>query len=626
MKYMNKTGIVAMTGLMLGVASCSDFSDYNTAPEDVGNSSYKTLWQNISENPELSDFAKVIKATGFESNLDAPRFFTVFAPINETFNVDSVLQITKTVTDPVTGGEKEVFDTATVVKEFIKNHIVEFNHPINEALKNSTLMSLNTKTHTFSAAGYGDAKFSSLLNLPSNNGVMHMVKGNEGFYTNIYEYLDRVDGCDMFRDYVQQYDIEYIDESNSILGPVIHGEQTYEYIEYAHRNEVVNRLINAGLENEDSSYTVLFPNDEAWQKSYDRISQHYKYLATTSYMDLESLHGKNTTQGSSKNFKATEGKTDVKIGEPEFLTDSLTKSSMMRNLAFSHNNPRNEVLQNGNGTDKDTLYSTNKNYVVSAGSLEDHTQETYKMSNGFVRVVDSIPFQPWDTFEPVIVSRNVGRYLNARTSSDFYTQYQRDQLLEKRDTLFKYVPKFLYERMLGSYVKNDKYFQFISAEVENPAKQPELDFMLNNDVLSTKYHIYVVTVPDEVLTAVEGVEQPAPKPYYISFYLSYTTADNTQKKVQLRLNPDADPSWGPVELNDSKHSIVTIPGYVNVIDLGEFEFPISYYRQKAYPSLMMCHTKTFATPSARNTYHQNLRVAGVYLFPVEADTYFKNKE
>ena len=85
MKYMNKTGIVAMTGLMLGVASCSDFSDYNTAPEDVGNSSYKTLWQNISENPELSDFAKVIKATGFESNLDAPRFFTVFAPINETF-------------------------------------------------------------------------------------------------------------------------------------------------------------------------------------------------------------------------------------------------------------------------------------------------------------------------------------------------------------------------------------------------------------------------------------------------------------------------------------------------------------------------------------------------------------
>ena len=199
-------------------------------------------------------------------------------------------------------------------------------------------------------------------------------------------------------------------------------------------------------------------------------------------------------------------------------------------------------------------------------------------------------------------------------------------MLQKRETLFKYVPKFLYERMLGSYVKNDKYFQIISAEVENQAKQPELDFMLNDDVLSTKYHIYVVTVPDEVFTAVEGVEQPAPKPYYISFYLNYTTADNTQQKVQLRLNPDADPSWGPVELTDSKHSIVTVPGYVNVIDLGEFEFPISYYRQKAYPSLMMCHTKTFATPSARNTYHQNLRVAGVYLFPVEADTYFKNKE
>lgn len=626
MKYMNKTGIVAMTGMMLGLASCSDFSDYNTAPEDVGNSSYKTLWQNISENPELTDFARVIKEAGYESNLDAPRFFTVFAPINETFNVDSVLQITKTVTDPVTGEEKEVLDTATVVKEFIKNHIVEYNHPINEALDNSTLMSLNTKTHTFTVAGYGDSKFSSLLNLPSSNGVMHMVKGNEGFYTNIYEYLDRVDGCDLFRDYVQQYDIEYIDERNSILGPVIHGEQTYEYIEYAHRNEVVNRMINASIELEDSSYTVLFPNDEAWQKSFDRISKDYKYLATTSYVDLESLQGKNTTQGSSSSFKGTEGKTDVKIGDPEFLTDSLTKSSMMRNLAFSHGYPRNDALLSGNGTDKDTLFSANKNYVVSAGSVEEHTVESYKMSNGYVRVVDSIPFQPWDTFEPVIMTRSVGRYLNAKLSTTFYTQLQRDRLLENRDTLFKYVPKFLYERMLGSYVKNDRYFQYVSAEVDNQARQPELDFMLDNNVLSTKYHIYVVTVPDEVVTAEEGVEQPAPKPYYLSFYLNYTTADNEQKKEQLRLSPDADPSWGPVELTDSKHSIVTIPGYVNVIDLGEFEFPISYYRQNAYPSLMMCHTKTFATASARNTYHQNLRVAGVYLFPVEADTYFKNKE
>ena len=115
MKY---TKIIAATGLTLAMASCTDFSDYNTAPDDFGATGSKTLWQNLSENSNLSKFAEIVEKSGFKSNLDVPTYYTLFAPLNGTYNADSVLQILES-------GLTE--DTARVLKEFVKQHIVQYN-------------------------------------------------------------------------------------------------------------------------------------------------------------------------------------------------------------------------------------------------------------------------------------------------------------------------------------------------------------------------------------------------------------------------------------------------------------------------------------------------------------------
>ena len=612
MKYINKLGIVAMSGFVLGVASCTDFADYNTSPDNIGGTSDKTLWENIESNADLSQFASIIEKSGFSETLNSPRFYTVFAPKNGSFNADSVLEL-----------DKEV-----ILKEFVKQHIVEYNHPVNSAIdeaENKTLLSLNTKSHSFTTAGYGDAGFTSNINVPASNGVMHIVNHNEGFYNSIYEYLDKIEGCDMFRNYIKQYDEEYIDEANSILGPTINGEQTYEYVEYAHRNNVINRLMNAKIENEDSSYTVLFPNDEAWTKSYDRISKDLKFIPKLSYMDFSQ---NNTTAGAS--IKATDAKTDLTISAPEYLTDSLTKANMVCNLAFSHGYSINDVLLNGGGTKADSVFSRNRLRLVSAKDVEDHTLEKYRMSNGYVRVVDSIPFQPWQTFEPIHFSRNVGRVLPANTCQLYYLNVK--DLMTTRDTLFKYVPQFIYDRIMtdGKSLSDDDNFYYVSHVGLSNSAVPELDFIVHN-LRSTTYHIYVVTAPDQLLD--DGVTRITTnmKKYYLNFYLNYTDADNVQKKVELKLNPNADPTWGPQSVTEkigtkNVTSIVTEPGYVNVIDLGEFTFPVSYLGLDAYPNLMMCHTQTFNNATKRKKYEQYMRVAGVFFFPVEADTYYKNYE
>ena len=612
MKYFNKINIATVSGVLLGMMSCTDFSDYNTAPGESSLSAGQTLWQNIQSNPDLSQFATIVKKVGFDSNLDSPRFYTVFAPKNDTFNADSVLEL----------------DDAQILKEFVKQHIVEYNHPVNNAIEeDATLLSLNAKSHSFSSTAYGDAFYTENINQPSSNGVMHIVGHSEGFYNNIYEYFDKVEGCNLFRDYVKQYDEKYIDESNSVLGSVVHGEQTYDYIEYAHRNNVVNQTMEAQLENEDSSYTVLFPNDEAWQKSYDRISKGYNYIGKISYMNFSTLNFPNTAGAT---IDATIGKSDITVSAPEYLADSLTKYSMVRNLAFSHCYDTNEVLRDGNGTVEDTLYTCSKHYLVSAEDVEEHTVENYKMSNGYVRIVDSIPFQPWQTFEPVLVTRSIGRVLMTAGSAGLFTNetMSKSEIRNSAtDTLFNYVPQFIYDRMLTDKYSDDENFRFVTTTELTLASAPELDFALRGGVRSTKYHIYVVTMPDQIYDNEERTS--VVRPYYLRFWLNYTDASNKQVKTELKLSETAIPTWGPRAVTEkisgkNVTSIVTKPGYVNVIDLGEFEFPICYENTEAYPNLMMCHTQSFGTAAKRNKYEQNMRVAGVYMFPVEADAYFKS--
>ena len=617
MKYINKIGVMIVTSGMLVATSCSDFSDYNTAPDDFGLTGGKTLWQNISENDELSKFAEIIEKVGYKSNLDAPTFYTLFAPKNGTYNADSVLQILES-------GLPE--DTAIVLKEFVKQHIVEYNHPVNASLGETTLLSLNSKTHTFSSVNYGDATFTNYINVPASNGLLHVTNGKEGFYTNIYEYLDKIEGCDLFRDYIKQYDEQYIDEANSILGPTVNGMKTYEYIEYGHRNTVVNGILRAQLESEDSSYTMLFPNDNAWTKSYSRVGEDYKYLSKMSYINLSN------TSSTGSTIKTTDGKTDVTItGAPAYLTDSLTKKMMMTNLVFSHCYPCNEVLLSGGGTEVDSVRSTNDNLLVSAKDIENHTLETYRMSNGYVRVTDSIPFQPWATFEPVIKTVKYGRALNgtAQELTSLKEQFKRGG---ERDTLFKYLPDYFYDYLLGEKSSDSRTFSYVSTNSSSPSAVPELDFAIvsNNGVcrvLSTTYHIYVLTIPNQILDSEEDGVITNPKPYYLSFYINYTDSTESGEPVikheQLFLNENADPSWGPREVTESKvRHIVTEPGYAQVIDLGEFTFPVCYYGTEAYPSLMMCHTMKFNTASRRNSYEHELRVAGVYFIPVEANDYF----
>ena len=41
--------------------SCSDWNDWNTVPSDVNMAAERTLWENITEKPELQNFKQILE-------------------------------------------------------------------------------------------------------------------------------------------------------------------------------------------------------------------------------------------------------------------------------------------------------------------------------------------------------------------------------------------------------------------------------------------------------------------------------------------------------------------------------------------------------------------------------------
>ena len=135
----NKYIFAALAGAALMAASCTDFDDYNEAyVGDEGNNSGLTLWQNISGNEQLSDFAKLLERTGYSEKLKASQFYTVWAPLNGTYNYDEIA----------------AHDSTWIMQRFLNSHIANFNYQVTGNVERS-VHTLNEKS--FELLGSGSA-------------------------------------------------------------------------------------------------------------------------------------------------------------------------------------------------------------------------------------------------------------------------------------------------------------------------------------------------------------------------------------------------------------------------------------------------------------------------------------
>jgi hypothetical protein len=495
-------------------------------------------------------------------------------------------------------------DSATVLKQFMQQHITEYNYPVSAALDSTTIVSLNMKHHPFTQTSFDGFSYNA-VNMAATNGVMHKLSGMSEFHNNLYENIDDLEGCDSIKKYIQQYDEYYLDVNASVIGPLRDGKQTYLDSVMKKRNNVIRTIMRADLEDEDSTFCMLVPNDKAWNAAYAAINPCYNYMAKLDYMDL----AKKTT-ATSKDTKATDAKADKAAEATSQLQDSLTRRNIVNNLVFSAGYPQNGPLF-GKGTlaSEDTVITTGGRLLRNANQVMDHTLAVREMSNGITRTIDSLTFDSWNTYNPVIRTARPDAVLKV---AKLTTHNVPLDSLAGRASLFSKVPRMFHQWL---FPKTSRFFSYVavdSANIEGTTGKPEFCFALN-DVRSATYHIYVITVPAQV-------EEPQAdlKPYYLRFYLSWTDDANKQQLTVLPQGSNKDLEMTTDEgTNTNKLTYIGDPGLVNVFDLGEFTFPVCYYGLDAYPSLMMVHTKSYTSSANRKKYDQQMRVAGVYLVPKE---------
>ena len=562
--------------------SCSDFDDYNTVTPDASLSATQTLWENIRQNTQLSDFASLLQKAGFDDELNQTQYYTVWAPLNGTFNA----------------AEFQSLNNSALMRQFVQNHIASYAHSASGKISQRILM-LNEKSYNFEGASaytFDDVALRE-ANLPSSNGILHTLDGVATFYPNLYEYVTNAtlaDGKDLdsLRHFFLKYETTYLDTERSVVGSIVNGMQTYVDSVMVTENVLWGSL-NAKINNEDSTYTFLLPTNEAWTKAYDRMKSYYNYLPTTLAQTFTS-----TTPGSAP----------ISI-DNAYWQDSLVCRHITRNLIFSNNDAYNQwVEKSASPLGSDTLRTTTRRKLSNPADILAQTKERLKMSNGVARIVDSLAFYPWETYAPELRVAAYSVDNQARVQTGFA---QKVDVVNPDPT-----------KVDLTAPENNGTLSYLWVEPNSGYAKPELDLYLPN-VLSTTYDFYCVFVPRNVEL---GDTLPA-QPNRVIFTLNYCDENGVLKDyVFLDESEENINSFQEVfNLKDNSTNGTTIRGFsnnpskVDTLYLGQFTFPVSYYGlgEGFCPNIKITSPFSVFNQSLLSSFSRDLRIAAIILKPKE---------
>lgn len=280
MTIMKKTlkYILLTSAMGLTLAACQDSWDdhYN----QQSNSAYggSSLYEALSAQPELSDFCRVLDATKLFANgkqtnttykdlLSGDQFFTVWAPVNGSFDAEALIRQCQSSTE----------GDSLVEIQFLKNHIARYSHSVNG--DSASVYMMNGKHMKFDNLTFGDASIrNSVHNIGARNGLIHVVEEPTSYFHNIYEFLANQEEYQYMGAFWKSYQQRKFDESMSLaMGIDENGNTVYiDSVFYSY-----NRLENyyGEINCEDSLFWMIVPTKQVWDSVYAEAKEYYDYGA-----------------------------------------------------------------------------------------------------------------------------------------------------------------------------------------------------------------------------------------------------------------------------------------------------------------------------------------------------------
>ena len=255
----------------LAIVGCSDtWNDHYEAglADGAVNSS---LWEVIEGNSQLSNFARVLKATGYDKSLASSQVFTVFAPTNDALTSEQADAIIELYQQEQKKNIKEKDNRA--IKEFVQNHIALYNHSVAKTGADSVVM-MNGKYMLLTPEKLADSPLLS-TNLLTQNGLLFTLGSQVDYMGNVFEALQLNSELDSVGNFMAAFNEYEFVPGSSVAGGIEDGKTWYLDSVTVLTNDMFQYVDY--INSEDSVFWMVAPTNEAWNQLVDEYIPYFNY-------------------------------------------------------------------------------------------------------------------------------------------------------------------------------------------------------------------------------------------------------------------------------------------------------------------------------------------------------------
>lgn len=411
------TAKLTILALAASLWACSDNWDkHYDNPDNVAG---QTVLELIQANPELSKFARMIEIAGYDKLLGSSQTFTVFAP------VDAAL------------GDIDL-DDVEQVKRLVANHISRFSNSSSTSAAQSVKM-YNGKHFEFDGLNFGGSRLLT-ADVVAKNGVLHTIASQLPYHYNLREYIDTHASTSSIAAFIARFDERKLDPEASVaVGVDDKGQTVYDSVLVNYNPIFDHKPYGLGsISAEDSVFTMIIPDNQAWAQAYERISPYFKVY-------------------------------DPDQAVADSISEVQTSLAILGDLVY-----RREIHDPAS---QQMLMSTSGSEISDPLALFDGTSKI-EASNGLIYLAPRLNYDNVETWNKEIEVEGevtAGRTPGAATSVN--------------------VRSVTAEHPLAARISEMRY---IEVTPTSPTRQPSVTISIP-DVLSGKYDIYVSMVPGNVI-------------------------------------------------------------------------------------------------------------------------------
>ena len=572
-RYNIYTKVLGLALAALTFAACSDKWDdhYDNKGEGANGAS---LWQAIDENSNLSNFASVVKACGYDKSLASSQVFTVFAPTNDQFTAEEAQQL---IAEYNAEKGKVTEDDNTVIKEFIQNHIALYNHSIAET-SNDSLVLMNGKKTLLTGSLFGE---NTILkkNQHYANGVLFIIQGKAQYFPTVFEYLRKDADLDSIASFFYNsrfYRKEFL-PARSVAGGLENGKTVYLDSVFVQQNDLWDYLW-AYTNEEDSTYWMVVPTNKEWKKLIEEYEPYFNYDNNVRFRDSLAY--------TLPRIAIVDGATFSRTLNPDsHLTDCALSTSAAESYIYRDSYWGNKNLHYYQFGSK-SAENTQKPFLPT-GIFSD--TENIECSNGQVMKSDNWKINKLNTFYQ-------WKIYEAEMTSAVREVSKKDVNGESVPTVTAVTRRVSNDNRFYNKVWNNAFVEF---QQNYTTQNHTVVFNIDNVLSNIGYDIYLVTAPalanDSNATAAQRI------PVKMDCAISYHDQNGESKREVL------------------KSKAVNNPDIVDYILLAEdFKFPTATFGLRETNETQVSlevKTNVSARELSQKSFDRTLRIDCIMLIP-----------